>query len=401
MPDLDRSYWTATASSYYDADTSPDKALDGINRQNATFWISDAGFPQYIEIDMHADHELTYIKVFKANTRFYSPVFWGQSHPSLVQVKLYIDGAWVVAGEQVWPSVGDPHFVYIEPTNPPTLVSKFRLYALDDFGRPSYHRFAVSEIYAGKLVGGDPCVFYYKAHPKQFDKLQPGNALDVGYVDWNETDLGNEVALCPPRKITEPPYLFTLTYPVKQQVRVWHTASLAWYPEMLAWDWDFPSDGFLADLFGYPPGGQDPYTWPNVPGLESVSMGASGNGVDPWFRLARPTAQPMICDLELSANMGSNQGYFDFRLPWYYDGTERIFPAVYKLWALPNIQNGEVDSVTLEDLGTFVSHNWIWHSLSGGSPTDFDHCSSLSLKGLYYLIAFRVTVPGKIRSYVR
>jgi hypothetical protein len=273
---------------------------------------------------------------------------------------------------------------------------------LDDFNRGTYHRFAVAEIYAGKLSPGDSCVFYYRAHPKQFAKLQPGNAFDVGFVDWNEVDVDNYVPLCPPRSITEPPYLFMLTNPIKQQARVWHTGSTAWYPEMLAWDWTFPSDSFLADILGYPPEGQAPYSWPNVQGLESVSIVVEGDGVNPWFHPSSVPVQPIVCDLELSANYESNQGYFDFRLPWYYDGDERVFPWVYRLWGLPSLQNGAVDSLTLDDLATLVSHNWIWHSLPGGTlDHTFPNVSAISLKDLYYLITFRVTVPGKVISYVR
>jgi hypothetical protein len=130
MPDLDRSAWTATASSYYeeysgDLRTTPDKAIDGINMLNSTFWISDAGFPQYLEIDMGADHEITYVKCFKAKTRFYSPIFWAQDHPSYVAVEFYTGGGWIEVARQVWPNIGDPHYIYIEPTFPPTLLGGF------------------------------------------------------------------------------------------------------------------------------------------------------------------------------------------------------------------------------------------------------------------------------------
>lgn len=336
MPLLDRTGWTATASSYYDAATTPDKALDGIDRVNETYWLSDVGFPHWIEVDMQAEKTINFVKVIGAYTRFKTPILWSQDLPYYVSIQVYVGGLWLTPMFAVWPPGPSDrtHYIYF----PYVTTRYFRFNAL--YGG-SYNRAAFAEIYAGLLGNGDDCKYYYHARPTQFGTMytekQGYGGETIGVIDYNERGGGNGY-VCPP--LPTPNDLDT-EQKVAQRIRVWETGPLNWYPEMLAWNYTLPAN------------------YPSIPGLESISVVVEGT-----FALASNTP-PMMLDLELSPNFGSNQGFFDFTLPWYINGEERWIPRIHTFWRPPDDPTA---SVNLESIPDLVMHHWIWHSLKGKSP---------------------------------
>lgn len=375
MPLLDRTGWTATASSTYDTGTpgqcAPGKALDGINVQNNSFWISDHSngvndlFPHWIAVDMLTPREISYLKYVPALTRFFTPIFWGQNVPCHVRAYVSNDGAnWTLVGEQVWPDDNRTHYVYFTENGVLTAHTAryFKLEGVTDLGHGGalgtggYHRMACAEIYAGKLEEGDDYKVYWKAHPKTLEDLTPfiegaGNNGQVDYLSLqidpiNPTDL-------------------TLAH-LLAAIRVWHTSGLAWYPEFCCTFWDFPTEWH-----------GEPIDWKDLP-LETVSVFVEGRKLD-------AASVGTAYDFGLIDHRGSTQGLFDFLGHWAVDFGDFDPRVGTMLFNTPNWE-GDLTAAALE---TCYSNLLIMASIHQTAPSHADaDVSRLIVEGHYFLVVY-------------
>lgn len=246
---LNRYAWSATATSYYDADTDPSKAIDGYDLENYSNWISDSGMPQSITIDMGSLQTINYIRVQESNSRFYVPIFWGQPLPNRVNAYVSVDNiTWTMVREMVWPGYGGTHWTTFYDVDGITLknytVRYFRFEATLVGG--TYDRLAISEIYAGQLAVGEQYKYYHKAHPQSFNIHQESK----GEIDY--------FSLVP-----DSIYPANLQLgKVEGKIRLWRTTPLALdYPQVAMSLWNLPTD------------------WGTIV-LESVSIVAEGQHLD-------------------------------------------------------------------------------------------------------------------------
>ena len=273
MPDLNRTGWTATASSFYDAATTPAMALDGINiyQGNATFWLSEQGFPHWIAIDMGSPRTFNYVKYVAGSVRFYPPVLWGQANPLVARIYTSTNGVdWTLRKEQVWPGIGmDIDWVVLDA---PVTARYFKLEgSTAGYSPHGYDRMICAEIYAGLLALGETYKHYQKIRPMISEDLTPyiiGDPLNNGIIDSVWAGAGSAGV----------------------HSRLWRTGPLSYYPEVTFSNWMLPAG------------------WESL-GVESILIIAEGSHTNGAYH-----------DFTLVDQRTSVQTIFDFLMQWSFEG---------------------------------------------------------------------------------
>jgi hypothetical protein len=343
LTDLSRVGWTAAASSYYDAATSPDKALDGTDVQNSSFWISDANAPQSITIDMGSTQPFNYIKYQPGNTRFYDPVFWGQGNPAFVKVYISTNGStWTLVGTEVWPNEKRVEYVHF----PPQSARYFKIEIIS-FDRRDYFRAVLAEVYAGWWDGQGQIKLYRKAHPRFVEDLSPYTDPDHDQGETSNVTASNSQA--------------------GGKIKIWHTSGLATYPELLFTNWNLP------------------HNWRNIP-WETISMVIEGSHTEPSW-------PGKVADFTLLNQRGSAQDIFDFEYAWYADSNADFTPIHMGL--LYDMSQGAWEGLvtlgdsTQKDLNSIWSSIYLWASAGWNAASHNDEdCGVLNITDHYILFTY-------------
>jgi hypothetical protein len=339
---LNRYGWSATSDSHYDDATDAQKAIDGYSEQNYTNFISDAGAPQSITVDMGSVQTINYLRVQQASVSSYVPIVWGQTLPTRVQAWTSLDNVtWTLAREMVWPAYGTTH--WIEFTS--RLARYFRFTATQIGGQ--YDRLAIAEIWAGQLAPGETYKRYWKAHPRTLNTHQ---ALGRGSVDYlritpDGTDPSN-------RQLSK----------VESKIRLWMTTPLTTdYPEIACSDWDTPT-GF-ADLT-----------------LESVSIVTEGSN----------NGSPEV-DIYISGYIKDHLwwgGFGDPDLPSWYNGYG-LYPQLQDLFCTAG---SWTHGLSPSAIGSFYSNIVPWGSTNQSDPGNGDSgnldCANILITDHYLLVVW-------------
>lgn len=339
---LNRFAWLATSDSHYSDDTDASKAIDGNNAEDFTNFISDAGAPQSITVDMGSVQTINYIRVAASWSRFYVPITWGQTLPTRVQAWTSLDNVtWVLAREMVWPEYGSPHWIEFTSRS----ARYFRFTATRIGG--GYNRLAIAEIWAGQLAAGETYKDYWIAHPTTLNIHQ---SLEYGSVDY--------LNLVPDPSSPADLQLAK----VEAKMRLWKHRPLAGdYPEIACSVWNLPAQ--FEDLT-----------------LESVSPVVEGQLLQPdgftgalSFFLKNPLAY---------GGQGT-PGADDWAGPIQGD----IFPQVQELWYDPAV--GWRHSLTQATLADYFVTAIHWGSTTSDAIShDDEDTSRFLMTDLYLLVVW-------------
>lgn len=333
---LNRYSWTASATSHYDSDTDADRTIDGYSSENYSNFISDAGMPQSITVDMGSLQTINYIRVVEANVRFYNPIYWGQPLPKRVKAYVSVDNiTWTLAKEMAWPGYGGTHWIEF-PTS--YVVRYFRFEATLVGG--TYDRLAISEVYAGLLASGETYKYYHKARPQFFEIHQEAETEEEASHGWVDHFSGS---------------------PVVGKIRIWHTNPLAGdYPQVAMSIWDLPAD------------------WESL-ALESVSLVAEGQHLD----------SPEVVTVSEFNLMPAPFSWGGGGDDWFY-GTGDIAPQVDGL--VFTDAGGWLWGCTQATLPDKFSNMTIWNSISQSALShDDDDVSRLLITDHYFLVVWERT----------
>lgn len=354
MPDLSRAGWTITASSQYDATRAPSYAIDG---DDATYALTDVGFPHWFAVDMGSAQEINYVRYETPQTPG-AEIPLGQNVPTFVKLYLSDDGIdWGTAvAEAVWPDDQRPHWIYFDTAT----KRHWKLEGVTDitwglYYHLNYHRMACSEIYAGKLAAGDSYKVYYKCHPQEFEIQYANSADSYGIID----NLSLVLDPVDPSDIE--------IAHATANTRLWRTNPLiSGYPECAAWSWDVPA-GFPDSL-----------------SVETVTFVAEGTFT--WATGFEPGWQVSWSPVQTSAWSG-------------YHGEETLILDIGP-WTTP--RSNAVYDVSMSpppDPAAFTAafsftHFFAWASLNMAALDHDANATHVDLTDFYYMVVYETVMPS-------